>query len=63
MTTRIAVADIEMGNSGAKLTISAWARNLFNEEHVFLKAAAAATGVNGFFNEARTFGGDVNVKF
>jgi iron complex outermembrane receptor protein len=60
---RIAVADIEMGNSGAKLTISAWARNLFNEEHVFLKAAAAATGVNGFFNEARTFGGDVNVKF
>jgi iron complex outermembrane receptor protein len=60
---RIAVADIEMGNSGAKLTISAWARNLFNEEHVFLKSAAATSGVAGFFNEARTFGGELNMKF
>ena len=34
---RIAVADIGMGNSGAKVTISAWARNLFNEQHLFYK--------------------------
>jgi iron complex outermembrane receptor protein len=60
---RIAVADIEMGKSGAKVTISAWARNLFNEEHIFLKSAAATSGVAGFFNEARTFGGEINMKF
>ncbi|KAA9014763.1 TonB-dependent receptor [Sphingobium limneticum] len=60
---RIAVADIALGNSGAKMTVSAWARNLFNEEHVFLKSAAATTGVAGFFNEARTFDGELNMKF
>ncbi|MEG3166276.1 TonB-dependent receptor [Sphingomonas sp. PB2P19] len=60
---RIAVADIDMGNGGTKLTVSAWARNLFNEEHVFLKSGAPTTGVAGFFNEARTFGGEVNMKF
>jgi iron complex outermembrane receptor protein len=60
---RVAIADIEMGHGGAKLTVSAWARNLFNEEHVFLKSAAATSGVAGFFNEARTFGGEVNMKF
>lgn len=60
---RIAVADIDVGNGGAKMTISAWARNLFNEEHVFLKSAAATSGVAGFFNEARTFGAELNMKF
>jgi iron complex outermembrane receptor protein len=60
---RIAVADIDMGRSGARLTISAWARNLFNEEHIFLKSAAATSGVAGFFNEARTFGGELNARF
>lgn len=60
---RLAVADIAMGQSGAKLTISAWARNLFNEQHVFLKSAAATSGVAGFFNDARTFGGELNVRF
>jgi len=60
---RIALADIDLGNSGAKLTLSAWARNLFDEEHVFLKSAATVSGVTGFFNETRTFGGEINVKF
>ena len=60
---RVSLADIELGNGGAKMTISAWARNLFNEEHVFLKSAAATSGVAGFFNDARTFGGELNMKF
>ncbi|HEX7781507.1 MAG TPA: TonB-dependent receptor [Sphingobium sp.] len=60
---RVSLANIDLGNGGAKMTISAWARNLFNEEHVFLKSAAATSGVAGFFNEARTFGGELNMKF
>jgi iron complex outermembrane receptor protein len=60
---RVALADIDMGSSGAKVTIAAWARNLFNEQHLFYKTATPAAGVSGFFNDARTFGGEVNVKF
>lgn len=60
---RIALADIDLANQGARLTVSAWSRNLFNEEHVFLKSGAPTSGVAGFFNEPRTFGGELNIKF
>ena len=32
---RISLLDIAMGGGGAKLTVSAWSRNLFNEQHVY----------------------------
>ena len=32
---RISLLGIAMGSGGAKLTVSAWARNLFNEQHVY----------------------------
>ena len=60
---RIAVADIDMGNSGAKLTVSAWARNLFNEQHLFYRSFSAHLGTFGFFNDPRTYGIEANVKF
>lgn len=60
---RIALADIEAANTGAKVTIAIWARNLFNEEHMFYKSGSAQAGVSGFFNDPRTFGGEINVKF
>lgn len=60
---RIALADIEAANTGAKVTIAIWARNLFNEEHLFYKSGSAQAGVSGFFNDPRTFGGEINVKF
>ena len=60
---RIALADIEMGQSGAKATFALWARNLLNEQHVFYKSGSAAAGISGFFNDPRTFGGEVNIKF
>ena len=59
---RIAIADIDMGSTGAKLMVSAWARNLFNEEHVFLKSTSATGGTTGFFNDPRTFGFELNIK-
>ncbi len=59
---RIALADIEMGDNGAKLTISAWSRNLFNEQHQFLKFFSATGGNTAFFNEPRTFGFELNLK-
>jgi iron complex outermembrane receptor protein len=58
---RFSVADIDVG-SGRKLAVSAWARNLFNEQHVFLISTSPTGGTQGFFNDPRTFGIDVNVK-
>jgi iron complex outermembrane receptor protein len=59
---RLALSDFELGQSGAKLTVSIWARNLFNEQHLFYKSGSAATGISGFFNDFRTFGVDFNIK-
>jgi iron complex outermembrane recepter protein len=60
---RIALADISMGASDAKLTVALWARNLFNEQHLFYKTGAPRSGVTGFFNDPRTFGVEANIKF
>jgi len=60
---RLAFADIAMGDSGARLTASLWVRNLFNESHLFYKAMTTTSGTSGFYNDPRTFGGEINVKF
>ena len=60
---RIALADIDMGSGGARLMLSLWSRNLLNEQHLFYKSASPTGGTNGFFNEPRTIGGEINVKF
>jgi iron complex outermembrane receptor protein len=60
---RIAFADIDLGQGGAKLTVSGWARNLLNEQHVFYKAFSSTVGMNGFYNEARTYGMEANIRF
>ncbi len=59
---RIAITDISMGSSGAKATVALWSRNLLNEAHVFYKSGTARGGVNGFFNDPRTFGIDLTIK-
>ena len=59
----LALADIAMPRTGANVTISLWARNLLNEQHVFYKALSITSGLNGFFNEPRTFGVQGQVKF
>ncbi|WP_241127536.1 TonB-dependent receptor [Novosphingobium terrae] len=63
MNGRLALADIAMAGSGARLAISAWARNLLNEQHIFYKAYSQYLGTYGMFNEARTYGLEANVKF
>ena len=60
---RVALTDIELGGSGGKLTVAVWSRNLFNEQHLFYKSGSAASGVSGFFNDPRTIGGEMNIRF
>jgi iron complex outermembrane receptor protein len=59
---RLALADIVLAG-GTRLTVSAWARNLFNEQHVFVKTGSPQAGLSGFFNDQRTFGGELNLRF
>jgi iron complex outermembrane recepter protein len=59
---RLALTDIRFGTSNAKVTVSAWARNLFNEQHLFYKSAGPRTGVSGFFNDPRTFGIELELR-
>jgi iron complex outermembrane receptor protein len=60
---RLALTDFDLGATGGKLTVAVWARNLLNEQHLFYKTGSAATGIQGFFNDPRTFGGEINVRF
>ncbi len=61
---RLALTDIALGN-GARAEFALWSRNLLNREQVYLRsvAAQAATGPYGIFNEPRTFGADVQIRF
>ncbi|MEY4160748.1 MAG: hypothetical protein RLZZ136_1369 [Pseudomonadota bacterium] len=59
---RIALGNIAVGQAGAKATVALWSRNLLNEQHLFYKSASPTGGVNGFFNDPRTFGVELNIK-
>jgi iron complex outermembrane receptor protein len=63
VNSRISVGDIDLGYGDAKLSFAFWTRNLFNEQHMFYKALSPTSGMNGFFNEPRTFGGEMNIRF
>jgi iron complex outermembrane receptor protein len=59
----VALADLKMG--GSKVTFTIWTRNLFDEAHIYRRSAANAAVLGDYanFNQPRTFGGQVNVKF
>jgi iron complex outermembrane receptor protein len=59
---RLSITDIELA-SGGRLAVSVWARNLFNEQHLYTRNISLTTGVSGAFNERRTFGVEGNVQF
>ena len=61
---RLALADITMAND-ARVTISVWSRNLFNETHIYRRSGAngAVLGDYANFNAPRTFGAEVAFEF
>jgi iron complex outermembrane recepter protein len=60
---RLSLGDIELANSGAKLTVSFWVRNLFNEQHLAYRYYDPYTGVVGIFNDPRTYGFQGTIRF
>jgi iron complex outermembrane receptor protein len=74
---RLSLADIALGHGGQTLTISAWARNLFDEAHVYRRDPSNSLpgltntssgsinnvlGDYGNFNAPRTFGLEGTIK-
>jgi len=71
---RLSLADIPMSSNGQTLTLSVWARNLFNEAHIYRRSNANSTPLDGTdyrtvlgdyanFNAPRTFGVEANITF
>jgi iron complex outermembrane recepter protein len=67
VNARLAIANVEV-DGGPALTFSLWSRNLFNESHIYRRSTEGRSGTNAIgdyanFNEPRTFGFDVSVRF
>ena len=61
---RLVLADVPIGKEGTTADFSLWVRNLLEEDYIFYKSANASTGVTfGVFNDPRTLGLDVRVRF
>lgn len=62
---RLSLADIPMSDRGQRFTVAAWARNLFNEAHIYRRSNAnnATLGSYANFNPPRTFGLEAIVNF
>jgi iron complex outermembrane receptor protein len=70
----LALAEIPLGNTSTKATITLWSRNLFDETHIYRRSAAnslpsttgslaGVLGDYGNFNPPRTFGLEGTVHF
>jgi iron complex outermembrane receptor protein len=59
---RLALSDVRVAD-GASMQVSLWARNLFDESHVFARSLNATLGTYGVFNEPRTFGVEARLQY
>jgi iron complex outermembrane receptor protein len=62
---RIGLSDIPVGSFGQTLTLSLWARNLFDETHIYRRSAANAAVLGDYanFNPPRTLGIEGAMRF
>ena len=59
---RIALSDLQLGP--LKTTLALWGRNLTDDKHIqFRGGVGAGQQVSASFQQARTFGADLTVKF
>ncbi|MBN8502726.1 MAG: TonB-dependent receptor, partial [Sphingomonadales bacterium] len=73
VNARLALADIPMTDNGQKLTVAVWARNLFNEQHIYRRSNANRVPIDGNyrtvvgdyanFNAPRTMGIEATLSF
>lgn len=65
MNGRLSLADIPMSGNGQLLTVAFWARNLFNESHIYRRSNANGPVLGDYanFNAPRTIGVEATVNF
>ena len=59
---RVSLADIRL-QAGPAVELALWGRNLFDEQHAFLRNRSAALGTYAIYNEPRTFGVEARLAF
>lgn len=59
---RLALTEIPLSN-GATMQVALWSRNLTDASYAFLRNYNAALGTYAIYNEPRTYGVELNVKF
>lgn len=62
---RLSLAEIPVSDNGQAVAVSLWARNLFNESHIYRRSNANRLVLGDYanFNPPRTFGAEVTVNF
>jgi iron complex outermembrane receptor protein len=63
---RIALSEIKLADTGERLTLSLWARNLFNSNLMTSRSgnyALPSSSISASFADPRTFGGQLAMKF
>ncbi len=64
--SRISIGDIQLSNSGPKMTLALWARNLFDVNLLNTRSGSyslPSSSVSGTITDPRTFGGTISVKY
>ena len=61
----LALVDIPVNSNGTKATLSVWARNLLNEQHIYRRSNANGSILGDYanFNPPRTFGVQGTINF
>ena len=59
---RVSLADIRL-QAGPAIELALWGRNLFDEEHAFLRNTSAQLGTYAIYNEPRTYGLEARLQF
>jgi iron complex outermembrane receptor protein len=63
---RVALSDIKLADTGERLTLSVWARNLFNSNLMTSRSgnySLPSSSISASFADPRTFGGTIQMKF
>ncbi|MBW6528393.1 TonB-dependent receptor [Sphingomonas sp. RHCKR7] len=59
---RVALTDVAV-SPGATVELALWSRNLLDEQHLFFRQYTNLLGTAGFFNERRTLGLELGLRF
>jgi iron complex outermembrane receptor protein len=60
---RLSLGEIALNDTSATMQVSIWSRNLLNEQYLRTRTFNSSIGLTGIYNEPRTFGGDVTIRF